>query len=247
MKKIGLKYIEGYSRNAKARKAVALLLYVKHRYRSSTLLKFTYKKLQEETGMAFSTLKKRMEILNQLGLVEKIGKNGKHLLFKSVKGRKINLDVSKIDFSSVKTIELGLCAMFIVNVQRKKEYVKQLFHKMHECKRNPHKCKEHDFKSLRKKMRKYGYDENDYFMDNGISYKYMAKNLHIGKTKIAKMIKQAIENNMLKQERHFKLIYYEEGMGHFAVKYAGCSESSRVFASRSCVFKVLKACTYSIV
>ena len=68
-------------------------------------------------------------------LVEFVGKNKQHLLFKNARSKKSNVRIDKLDFSSIEALSDGLCALFLVEVQLQKEYVRQLFAKKEDAKR----------------------------------------------------------------------------------------------------------------
>lgn len=63
------------------RKAIALLIFIKQKFRSSVVLNFSYYKLSKITGMYKNTVKKRLEVLGSMELLDFVGKNNKHLLF----------------------------------------------------------------------------------------------------------------------------------------------------------------------
>lgn len=232
-------------RNTNARKAMELYLFVKARYASSTIPNFTYKELSKQTGLCYSTLKKRLNILAQLGLIEYIGRNKQHLLFKSSRKKKYNIKIENIDFSSIKAISKGLCALFIVETQCRKEYIKQLLDLYHECKKagNEYLCRKYNYKKIEKKVRKRGLTGTT-FQDNGISYKYIAQALKIGYNKVADTIRYAEKYNILKVERRKVRICKEKGCGHAILKYAG--EQKNLFSTKDSVYVVL-ANRYSLV
>ena len=70
-----------------------------------------------------NTLRKYIKILQEMGFIKKVGKNNQHLIFMPIKAKKLNVDIENIDYSDVKTIELGLLAMFLVEKQRQKEFI----------------------------------------------------------------------------------------------------------------------------
>lgn len=113
MKNLSRKFFNENISNSKVLKALELLLFVKVNYKSSTIKDFSYKNLSKITGLCFTTLKKRMAILRELELIEFVGKNKNHLLFKSLRGKKSNINIEALDFSSIKTIEEGLRALFL--------------------------------------------------------------------------------------------------------------------------------------
>lgn len=99
------------------RKAIALLIFIKQKFRSSVVLNFSYYKLSKITGLHKNTVKKRLEALGSMELLDFVGKNNKHLLFKSVRAAKSNVRLDGLDLSNIKAIETGLQALFITEEQ----------------------------------------------------------------------------------------------------------------------------------
>lgn len=200
MKKLSRKIFRENIGSSKARKALELYLFVKAKYVSSTIKGFTYKKLSEETGLCYTSLKKRMKILKELDLVEFVGKKKNHLLFKNARSKKSNVRIDKLDFSSIEALSDGLCALFLVEVQLQKEYVRQLLAKKENAKKGD------KIQFINRKIRGLGY-VGVAFRDCGISYKYLAKKLGVGYNKVSSLIKFAEKKDMIVKENHIDFIY----------------------------------------
>lgn len=207
MRKISLATYLKAMADPKKKKALALYLFVKHRYAASVIPQFTYKKLCALTGLCFTALKKRIHTLYDMDLVGKIGDN---LLFKSCRDKHVNIEVWQITHeSNVKDIETGLNALYLVYVQSKKDYIKQLAQNFNDINNAKGFVKEkngRDYKSLKKEMRKRGILWG-HFKELGISYRYLARKLKVGLTKVSNAIKYGIKNNMFVKHKHIENIY----------------------------------------
>lgn len=206
MKRLSRKLFNQVIGNSKARKALELYLFVKNRYASSTIPNFTYKELSKETGLCFTTLKKRIATLKELDLIEYVGKNKQHLLFKNARAKKSNVNVEILNKANIQSISDGLLALFLVEVQSHKEYIKQLLLKKETAKKGD------NIKAVCKEIRERGLIGRK-FEDNGISYKYISKKLNIGYSRVSALIKNAVKLGMLSVERHVDLIFDAKGTG----------------------------------
>lgn len=124
--------------NPELRKAIAFSLFIKTRVKSSAVQRWSINKLHEITGVSACAVRKRIDTLKALGLVEFTGKNNRCLVFKSLKSHTShrNVLVPNIEFISrndskknayaqnVKFIEDTLSAMLIIDVQNRKNYAK---------------------------------------------------------------------------------------------------------------------------
>lgn len=206
MKKLSRNIFNQIIGNSKARKALELYLFVKNKYASSTIPNFTYKQLSDDTGMCYTTLKKRIATLKELDLIEYVGKNKQHLLFKNARAKKSNVNVGMLDKTSIKSISEGLLSLFLVEVQLRKEYIKQLLLKKETAKKGD------NIKAVCKEIRERGLIGRK-FEDNGISYKYISKKLNIGYSRVSALIKHAVKLGMLSVEKHVELIFDAKGTG----------------------------------
>ena len=233
MKHLSRKTFRVYIANAKYRKALALLLYVKNASTSSTITNFTYNKLHELTGMHPNTLKKYMKVLDNMGFIERFGENNQHVMFNKIRAKKSNICIERINYETVKSVELGLLAMFIVEKQNQKEFIKRMIVKKETARRN--------VKQIVKVCNHYGYTK---FNDYGISYKYIAKSLGITLKKVSSLIKEAIKRNMIIKYKHSIQLEFVGQNAHKILKYCG-DNNKNMFATKNNIYKVL-ANTYSI-
>ena len=176
------------------RKAIALLIFIKQKFRSSVVLNFSYYKLSKITGLHKNTVKKRLEV---------VGKNNKHLLFKSVRAARSNVRLDGLDLSNIKTIETGLQALFITEEQRRKNYVNHQVIKGTKPKGHLSKSKYREWKKAKKFCTLHGLTE---FKDNGISFDTLAKRMKTSKSKIAKAISFGEKMGILRRKHNFKVV-----------------------------------------
>lgn len=71
--------------HSELRKAIAFSLFIKTRVKSSAVQRWSINKLHEITGVSASAVRKRIDTLKALGLIEFTGKNSRCLVFKSLK------------------------------------------------------------------------------------------------------------------------------------------------------------------
>lgn len=229
-----------YSANGNANiiKALALAIYVKKNVVSSTITDFSINKLHTLTNLSYSTLRKRLHILRNLGYIKNTGKNNEHLVFTSLasSSKHRNLDLSKYVFNSVKDIEKSILASFVVEIQKRKDFVKHTIQTAF----NPEKGQLKDMKKARKLCNRYGYGKE--FKEYGLSYKTIAKKLGICLQKAFEIVKFAIVNNMIVKHNHIKQLYIK-GIG-FAQKY--CKFNDVTFFTNNNAYKVY-ANSYSVV
>jgi len=184
--------------NTNAIKAIAMLIYIKENHKCSVIKKFTYKRLSIITGLTVYSTKKRMHTLKEMGLYDRIN-DGNDIIFKKIRAKISNVRLDKIDMSSIKSIETGLRALYIVEVQRRKDYVKsavELTNKVHNGKEYKKALKERN-RVLRGACK---------YTDNGISYNYLAKKMNISKKTVSEAIKYGETNGLFKKEHNYNLI-----------------------------------------
>lgn len=134
-----------------------------------------------------------------MGLIRMVGKDNRHLMFEHIRSNNSNILIDRIILDSVKTVEEGLLAMFIVEVQLKKNYVSQLVAKL----KNPKNLEE--YKRAKRICKWRGYTK---FIDNGISYGYIAKKLGIQLNKVSAIIKYAVKQLMIIKTKQWKVEFH---------------------------------------
>ena len=209
--------------DADAVKALALLVYVKENKPTSVFTDYTVTALAKFANLSRNTTRKRIKKLEEIGLVERIGKNGQHLLFKRARVKCANVNLSKINKDNVRSIELGLKALLIYEIQRSKEWVRQRVYQATNPKvGTPLKV----VKRAKAFCRKRGITE---FVDSGLSWKAIAKRLGCGFETVKQAIKYGEQNKMFVKHCHIR--HYEVVMGR-AQQYVEYSEVENVFATK---------------
>lgn len=138
-----------------------------------------------------------------------------------------------INTSSVKSIELGLRALFLQEKVCQKNYVQQLI----ESEKNGKSLEE--VKKAKANNKQRGYTD---FKDNGISYKYIASKLGISLNKAVLIVDYAVKNHMVVKHKHITQYLYAKGQ---ARKVHAMSENKKFFATDNCIYSI--ACnTYTL-
>lgn len=222
--------------NANMIKALALAVYIKHNVVSSTITNYTTNKLRNLTGLSYSAITKRINTLKQLGFIKFVGRNNQHLVIGNMTShcKHRNIDLSKCVVNSVKDIEKSLYAMFMLEIQKRKDFVKHTIQSVN----NPSNLEEH--KKARQISKRYGYDRE--FKEYGISYKTIAKKLGVCLQKAFEIVKFAIVNNMIVKYKHCKQLYVK-GIKN-AQKF--CDFNDVTFFTNNNAYKVY-ANTYELV
>lgn len=196
--------------NSNIIRAIALLIFVKHINPTSCVINFTLYKLHKLTGLHYTTLRKRLQSLKRLGLIEFIGKGQTTLRFKRIssKNNRNNICLDHIVFDSVADVEKSLYAQFIVEIQIQKEFVKQVIN----SRNNPKDYKELDWAKDTKKRCGIHADK---FEDWGLSYKTIARKLHISIQKALAIVKYALRKKFIRKVRQSKQVVVTKLKGAF--------------------------------
>lgn len=195
-------------RNSQLRKAIAFSLFVKTHARNSIVKNWSINKLHDITGISANAIKDRLLVLKEMDLIEETGLNNKHLVFKSLHSHtahrnvvipeiafKPNTNLKKNAYAQkIKNIENVLTAMLLVEIQRRKDFAKQMIQK----RSNPSSKKE--YKEAAKTCNRFGYGKK--FIDKGISYKYMAAKIGMSVCKSIQIVKLAVNCNILRRIRN---------------------------------------------
>ena len=193
-------------KNKSVTKALALAIFVKNRIKSSTIQDFSYNKLHLLTGLHINTLKKRLDVLKKMGVVEFIGTHKQHLCFKSIVSScdHRNVSIKHGEFDTIKDIEMTLFAYLVVEIQRRKDFAKHTI----QTARNGRDLEQ--IKEARRTCRRNGYGEE--YQEWGLSYKGIAKRLGVGVQKAFLVVKFAIEQGLVTKIKR-QLQKFVKGIG----------------------------------
>ena len=175
-------------------KALAMAYLIKHRTKSSNIRHYSINLIHSITGIHAVTIRKRLQTLNEYGLI--LIENDNLIIRSTVsKHVKRNMNIGRMDFTSVKTVERSLQALQVVFMQQRKDFCKHTIHNAHHG-FNPKKIK-----AARKACRKYGF--GDKYVEHGLSYAIMARKLGLAVTTVFNIVKQGIRRKYFKKFTHF--------------------------------------------
>lgn len=201
MKRLSRNIFQTNISDTEAIKALALLIFVKNIFPTSVIPNYTNYKLAKLTGLHKETVKRRINTLGDMELIELEGRKNQHVRFLKVRAPKSNIRLDRIDLTSIKSIELGLKAMLIVEIQNQKNFIEQRVIRATSPKEH---CSSEEYKAF-KRSKKYCTKRGiKNFKDNGISYKTIGKKLGVGKNKVSEVIKYAVNQRMLNKHRHIE-------------------------------------------
>lgn len=180
--------------NKELLKALAMAYLIKDRTKSSNIRHYSINLIHSITGIHATTIRKRLHTLNEYGLIL-IEKD--NLIIRSTvsKHSKRNMNIGRMDFTNVKTVERSLQALQVVFMQQRKDFCKHTIHNAHNGS-NPKKIK-----AARKACRKYGF--GDKYVERGLSYATMAKKLGLSVATTFSVVKHGIVRKYFKKFTHF--------------------------------------------
>ena len=215
------------------RRAIAFAILMKNLKPASVVKDYTGKKLSRISGVSSNTCKQYVRILLEMGLVRITSYKGhNYLYFGKLKAQKRknrgktgyhtpkhkDIDLGNYDATSVKTIEMTLKALTIVEIQRQKDYVQQCI----SAKQNPRNLQE--YKKAEKICRARGWDSS--FVDNGISYNHIRRQLNCSPNTVSATIQYGEKNGLFTVTRcEPELVYHCPGYAKEAVQYLDISYS----------------------
>lgn len=178
-------------------KALGLLYFFKYRFRSSAIKQFSYNKLKKLTGLHIVTLRKYIRILRDLGFAVFTGRGNNTLLFKGdySKDRRKNVNLDALNYDSVKDVANSIYSMFVVEEQRRKDFVKHVILISTENATGV-SAKECIAAAKLRNRNRYG----KAYRETGISYKNLARRLKIHTQKSVAVIKYACLNSFLHKQ-----------------------------------------------
>lgn len=204
MKYISRKLYNEIISDRDARKAFALLIWVKKNKPCSVIPAYSHYKLSKLTGIHATTIKKYINILFNWGACEFVGKG--NLRFNKVRVKYSNVKIDRIDYSSVKSIERSLCALLIVEVQKRKEYLSQL----HKTATDPNRFT--SIKKVKKAKKIVQWRGLKNFSDNGISYRYLTNKLGCSRSKASEAIKEGENLGLFTKTKNVTQIYMKNAL-----------------------------------
>lgn len=220
--------------DAKKLKALAMLIYIKNMYSNSVITNFTYYKLAKITGLTQATAKKYFKVLESMELVERLNTNSNNVLFKRIRREYNNIVITKAIKGCIKDIEKGLRALFIVEKQSQKDYIK---HTMEQANGDV-RCSYKQMKRAKNKVKGCG---RSIFKDNGFCYEYLCKKLNISRKSVSETIKFGESNFMFVKQKNVEKVYVK-GFGYKMAEY----NNRFTFGTRNYAF-IVSANTYRII
>ena len=210
--------IHKLNNDAQVRKALALSLYCKDELGIHYVKEFTYNKLHVLTGIHVSTLKKRIRTLMQVGLAFM---EGRKLVFNKVHkdNNRNNIVLDTERMHTLKDYEYAIISLGIAIVQANKIFAKSVIDK---C-TDPKNLKE--YKSAKKFANAHGYGRK--FVDNGISYEYMANKFGVSVKTACSVVKLAVKNLILCVKKNFEQIFVKAVNKTIGKFYSECTFSTK--------------------
>ena len=217
--------------NKELLKAIAMCLLIRKKLGSNVLKNYSINKLVNLLGAHARTIKKRIRVLSQYGLLTI---EGKALVLRSIVSnhakRNVKLGERKVEYSSLKSVEYSLQAILVVVIQSRKDFAQRTI-------RNAHGAS-HDYKvvkAARDAARKFGYGFE--YKENGLSYKTIARRLGVSVKTAVEIVKFAVKRTILKKTTHSIATYMQSVCGMEVYGYT--------FTTRNYGYKVL-ANSYSV-
>ena len=221
-------------KDASALKALAMFVYVKQHKPCSVFPDYSVERLSLFCGLSKNTTRKRMKILEGMGLVERVGRRGQHMLFKKARRRHANIDVGKVHFDSIGEVELALRALFIREIQRSKDWLEQ---RVFEAYNPKSKASYMSMKRSLRICRKRGVTE---FTDNGISWKTISRKLDCSLSMVSNVLKFGEDRGFFKIHRYIIELENErrEITSYSDERNVFISKSGRIFKYHCNTFSV---------
>lgn len=213
-------------------KAIAMFLLIRKRLGSNIIKDYSINKLVSITGAHARTIKKRMHVLSQYGLVSI---DGKTLSLRSVVSRhsqrNVKLGEEEMEYSSLKSVEYSLQSVLVAVIQLRKNFAKQTIRNAHGASRSFKVVK-----AARDAARKFGYGFE--YIERGLSYKTIAKKIGVSVKTAVEIVKFAIKRAFLSKTTHSIPTYLPSVYGMEVYGYT--------FTTRNYGYNVL-ANTYTII
>lgn len=217
--------------NKELLKAIAMFLLIKKRLGSNVIKEYSINKLSSLTGAHARTIKKRLRVLSQYGL---ISIENKTLTLRSVVSkhtkRNVKLGEDEMEYTSLKTVEYSLQAILVAQIQLRKDFAKRTIRNAHGASRD-YKV----VKAARDLARKFGYGFE--YIEMGLSYRTIAKRLGVSIKSAVEIVKFAVKRSILTKITHSIATYLPSVCGMEVYGYT--------FTTRNYGYNVL-ANSYSV-
>lgn len=187
-------------------KAVSLLIALKSKLdKTSSLNKASQNKIAELAGVSPNTIKRYMPVWERLGLVEWRGKNKDVFVINrlSSKTKHRNIDLSRVDMKSFKSIYESLKSFIFLIVLSCKCFVKRMIRIATDPKKGE------DYKGAKKFCNRYARREQERvieYKEYGISYKKIGEKLGFCKRMAEKIVEKAVKKGWCHKETHFEKV-----------------------------------------
>ncbi len=212
--------------NRNKRRAISFAIFMKAVKPTSVVKDWTPKELSNLTHLDPRTCKKYVDLLREMQLVSEHTKEGhRYLVFEPLKeGKKKNkwnsgyhtskyhnVMLGDYDTTSIKDIDIHLQALFICEVQRRKDYIQQIVSatqtpkSLRELKRAKRVCKDRGWNS---------------FIDEGISFRYICKALNCSPNSVSKIIRYGERVGLFTVKRSEpEVVFFGIGRAREAAEY----------------------------
>lgn len=194
MKYIRRTLVQDTFRNIQLLKALAMVYFIKHKIKSSNIRRWSINFIHELTGLHATTIRKRLQTLKAYGLILIEGEN---IIFRSTvsKHNDRNVNIGRMDFTSVMSVQKSLQALQIVLIQLRKDYCK------HTIRTAKHGKSFTKVKAAKAACRRYGFGE--IYREFGLSYATMAKKIGNSVQTIFNTVKFGVKKKYFSKENHF--------------------------------------------
>ncbi len=197
-------------------KILALAIYLKKVLTNSRIKHYNLNRLSGASGITYKTLKTYVPLLEQNKYIHFEGSGNKKILVLnrlSSRNNNRNIDINMFDFTSYRGVINSLRAYIVINIQVKKEYIKQMLNNRQNPKWNI------DYKNLNRKVNKMvrnGQLNSPYqkYEEYGISYERFKKELGCSIVTATKAVKYAVDHGWLEKRPNY-VQTYSRGVNYY--------------------------------
>lgn len=213
--------------NQNQQKALAFALYIKFRVgRNATIKNYTANKLKRLTNLSSTSIKKYIPIIIELGYAKM--ERGNLILKKlSSDTNDRNICLDNINHNSFKDVYNSIRSYLALLIQHRKNFIKRTI----QTATNPHNTKE--LKAARKTLKRLAKNGiidnvNGQFIENGISYARIAREIGCCNRTAFSVMAYAIMNNYTRKVRNCEQIQ-SMGVGYRKVEGATFTTKNNIY------------------